>query len=225
MSKKMFHPILLFLAALLVACNTLVPQTPAPNSGLSSPNEEESSPIQTTTTPEIFNPVDPSPTPSNSDLPLTCQVTDLNVQVDRANGYCFAYPLRFTFGEHPMFGFQAAMGPAVGSDTEPVFATFEVETGAYDANQSLDGQVDEFLKSFTTVAPDSLTHTRLTVAGEPAVMVDNVPVQLSWRIVFVAHLGRLYRLMYWPVDVEEAKTDLDELYQTSLGSFSFVDAP
>jgi hypothetical protein len=46
-----------------------------------------------TPTPEVFIPLNPSPTPSDSDLPLTCQVTDLNVSLDRAAGYCFGLHL------------------------------------------------------------------------------------------------------------------------------------
>ena len=30
------------------------------------------------------------------------------------------------------------------------------------------------------------------------------------------------RLMYWPVDIPEAQSDLDDLTQTTLGSFAFT---
>ncbi len=45
--------------------------------------------------------LDPSPTPSDSTLPLTCQVTDLKVYINEMDGYCFAYPMRFTLGDQP----------------------------------------------------------------------------------------------------------------------------
>jgi hypothetical protein len=174
-----------------------------------------------TTTPEVFNPLNPSPTPSGSDLPMTCQVTDLNVYIDRTAGYCYAYPKRFTYGSHTMFNVPAVQGPAIGGTTDSVFTTFTVEVVPADSSRSLDQQVDQFLREFTVAAPESLTRARLTVGGEPAVMVDNVPVQLSWRLVFVPHNGQLYRLKYWPVDLPEAKNDLEELYQTTLNSFAF----
>lgn len=178
-----------------------------------------------TPTPEVFNPLDPSPTPSSSDLPLTCQVTDLNVYIDRDAGYCFAYPLRFTVGEQPWFSdLPGILGPALDNSAEPIHATLVVETTPNDPQKSLEQQANEFLSNFTVVDLATLERESLIVAGEPALQVDAIPVQLSWRIVFVSHADKLYRLMYWPVDIVEAQADLDELIQTSLNSFSFIDS-
>ena len=146
----------------------------------------------------------------------------MNVSIDAAGRYCFAYPERFTLGTEPSFNLPAVMGPAIGSSAEPVHAMFAVEVTPYHSDQSLDQQVDEFLQGFTVAAQESLTRARRIVGGETAVLVDVVPVQLSWRIVFVPHDGQLYRLMYWPVDVPEAKADVEELYQTTLNSFAFL---
>lgn len=175
-----------------------------------------------TPTPEIFNPLNPSPTPSSSDLPLTCQVTDLSVFVDRQAGYCFAYPIRFELSEQTSPS-PTVLGPALGSSTEPLHATLIIEQAPYDPDKSLDQQADEFLQGFSVLDPNSFERAPLTISGEVALKVDVVPVQLSWRILFVAHNGILYRLMYWPVDVSEARADLEELYQTTLGSFSFME--
>lgn len=200
----------LFVGVLLTACKADQPTLPASPGDLMTP------------TPEVFNPLNPSPTPSGSDLPLTCQVTDLNISLDRAAGYCFAYPKRFAINILPLLNTPAVMGPNVGSGADSIQASFAVQMATYDPDQSLDQQVDQFLKEFTVASPETLTRARLTVGGESAVMVDVVPVQLSWRIVFVPHAGKLYRLMYWPVDALEAKTDLEELYQTTIGSFAFL---
>lgn len=178
-----------------------------------------------TPTPEVFNPLDPSPTPSGSDLPLNCQVTDLNVYIDRNAGYCYAYPLRFTVGEQPWFaGLPGILGPALDSSAEPIHATLVLEVTSFDPQKSLDQQADEFLKNLTVVDLATLKRTNLTVAGEPALQVDAIPVQLSWRIIFVSHANKLYRLMYWPVDITDAQKDLDELFQTTLNTFSFIDS-
>ena len=141
--------------------------------------------------------------------------------IDPGDGYCFAYPIQFTLGEQPSDK-PDVLGPAIGSPYEPVHATFRVESVQFDAAQSLDQQVDRFLKDFTVVELDSMTRTPVTVGGEAGLMVEPIPVQLSWRIIFLPHGERLYRLMYWPVDLPEAKADLDELTQVTIGSFEFL---
>jgi hypothetical protein len=214
--------LLYLLIVFLAACTSRDPanSTPQGQNLLSTPTPH--SLPEPTPTPEIFNPLNPSPTPSTSDLPMTCQITDLKVQVDRAAGYCFAYPERYHYDAQPMFNVMAVQGPPVGSSTEPVSAAFYVETSPAAAGQSLEQQVDSFLKDFTAADPVSLGRTALTLDGEDAILVDQIPGYLSWRIVFAIHDGVLYRLMYWPVDVPEVKTDLEELYQTTLNSFAFI---
>src|SRR4026208_689226 len=54
---------------------------------ISNPNASQPA----TSTPEGMARLNPSPTDSNNTLPLTCQVTDLNVYINAANGYCLAY--------------------------------------------------------------------------------------------------------------------------------------
>lgn len=180
-----------------------------------------SSPEPATATPNIMPRLDPSPTPSDSTLPLTCQVTDLNVYINEEDGYCFAYPARFTEGTHPMLNTSAIMGPAIGNGVEPVYASFAVQvTPATD--ESLRAQAEAFLKEFSVADPASLTWAQVPVGGEAGVMVEPVPVMLSWRIVFVQHNGQLFRLMYHPVDIPEAQADLNDLTQTTLGSLAFI---
>jgi hypothetical protein len=53
-------------------------------------------------------------------------------------------------------------------------------------------------------------------------MVEPVPAMLSYRIFFVQHNGKIYRLFFWPVDIPQAQTDLDDLTQTTPGSFAFM---
>ncbi|MCK7461784.1 MAG: hypothetical protein MZU84_06855 [Sphingobacterium sp.] len=63
--------------------------------------------------PDIMPRLDPSRTPSDSTLPLTCQVTDLNVYVNEEDGYCFAlsHPLHRRDSPHAEY-VPAIMGPA-----------------------------------------------------------------------------------------------------------------
>ena len=178
-------------------------------------------PEPVTVTLNIVPRLDPSPTPSDSTLPLTCQVTDLNVYINEADGYCFAYPTRFTEGNQPMLNVPAIVGPTLGNGVDPVHVAFAVQI-APASEESLRAQAEAFLKEFSAADPASFSWTQVPVANEAGWMVEPVPVMLSWRIVFVQHNGNLFRLMYWPVDIPEAQVDLDELTQTTLGSFAFT---
>lgn len=180
-----------------------------------------SSPEPATPTPDIMPRLDPSPTPSEGTLPPTCQVTDLTVYVNEEDGYCFAYPGRFTEGNQPMLNVPAILGPAIGNGVDPVFASFAVQIMPAN-DESLRAQAEAFLKDFSAADPASFTWTQVPVGNEAGLMVERIPVMLSWRIAFVQHNGNLFRLMYWPVDIPEAQSDLNDLTQTTLGSFAFL---
>ena len=93
-----------------------------------------------TAAPKIMPRLNPSPTPSGSTLPLTCQVTDLKVYINEMDGYCFAYPTRFTLGNQP-------------SDKP---------------DKTLREQADAYLKDFSVADPASFTWSQVPVGGEPA---------------------------------------------------------
>ena len=179
-----------------------------------------SSPEPVTPTPDSMPRLDPSPTPSDSALPPTCQVTDLNVYINEMDGYCFAYPINFTLGEQPSDK-PNGLGPAVDDSVGPIHATLTVEF-APAADESLRVQAESFLKEFSVADPVSFTWTQVPVGGEAGLMVEPVPAMLSYRIVFVQHNGILFCLLYWPVDIPEAQSNLNDLTQTTLGSFAFT---
>lgn len=192
--------ILLILSGCSFAVSTLEPATPTPN---------------------IMPRLDPSPTPSGSTLPLTCQITDLNVYINEMDGYCFAYPTRFALQEQPSDK-PDIRGPGYGSGGEPVYATFSVDVQPASAEFTARGEAEIFLKDFTVVDIDSLTWNQVLIDGEWGWMVEPVPTRGAWRFVFVQHNGTLYRLSYWPVDIAEVRADVDELTQVTLASFAFT---
>ena len=159
--------------------------------------------------------INPFPTPSDSTLPLTCQVTDLNVYINEMDGYCFAYPTRFTSED------RGVRGPALDDSVEPSYASFGVAVIPV-TNQSLREQTEAFLKEASVFASSPFMWTRVTVGGEVGLMVKPVPAYGSWRYVFVLHNGYLFRLCYWDVASEVVEHDLDQLTQTTLGSFAFT---
>ena len=174
-----------------------------------------------TVTPNVMPRLDPSPTSSSSKLPLTCQVTDLNVYINELDGYCFAYPRRFTLGDQPSDK-PDVRGPAVDDSVEPIHATLDVEVSLAATDQTLREQAEAFLQEFSVADPATFTWSQMQVGGEEAWMVEPVPAMLAYRIVFMQHQGFMFRLMYWPVDIPEAQMDVNELTQTTVGSFAFL---
>jgi hypothetical protein len=179
------------------------------------------SPESFTATPDIMPRLAPSPTPSDSTLPLTCQVTDLKVYINEMDGFCFAYPMRFTTGEQSSDKL-VIQGPAVDDSYEPIHATLTIEMEPASTDKPLREQAVKYLKDFSVLDPETFTWSKVTVGGETGWMVEPVPVMLSYRIVFLQHNGSIYRLLFWPVDIPDAQADLNDLTQTTLGSFAFM---
>jgi hypothetical protein len=165
--------------------------------------------------------LDPSPTRSSSTLPLTCQVTDLNVYINEANGYCFAYPSGFTLGDQPSDK-PDVRGPAVNDSVEPIHATLSIEVSPASTDKPLREQAETYLKEFSVVDPATFIWSQIQVDGETAWKVEPIPARLAYRIVFIQHNESIFRLMYWPMDIPEAQPDLNDLTQTTLGSFAFT---
>jgi hypothetical protein len=165
--------------------------------------------------------LDPSPTPSDSTLPLTCQVTDLKVYINEMDGYCFAYPIRFTPVDQ-LSDKANIQGPAVDDSYEPIHATLTVEVEPAARDKTLREQAETYLKDFSVADPATFKWSQVNVGGETGWMVEPVPVMLAYRIVFFQQDGNLYRLLYWPVDIPEAQADLNDLTQTTISSFAFI---
>ena len=178
-------------------------------------------PQPATVTPDVMPRLDPSPTSSTSTLPLTCQVTDLNVYINEADGYCFAYPSRFTLGDQPSDK-PEVRGPAVDDSVEPIHATLSVEVSPAATDETLREQAEAYLKEFSVMDSATFRWSQIQVGREAAWNVEPIPAMLAYRIVFVQHRGSIFRLMYWPVDIPEAQADLNDLTQTTLGSFAFT---
>ena len=136
------------------------------------------------------------------------------------DGYCFAYPTRFTLGDQPSDK-PNVLGPALDDSVEPIHAKLTVEF-APATDKQLREQAELYLKEFSVADPATYMWTQLQVGDEAGWMVEPIPAMLSYRIVFVQHNKTLFRLMYWPVDIPEAQSDLNDLTQTTLGSFVFT---
>src|SRR5215471_12263494 len=156
------------------------------------PTSDSSEPA--TATPDIMPRLNPSPTPSNSALPKTCQITDLKIYINEIEGYCFAYPTRFALSDRPSDK-PDIQGPAVDNSNEPIHATLTVEVEPAATDKTLQEQANAYLKDFSVIDPSQFTWKQVPIGGETGWIVEPVPVMLAYRIVFVQHNGYLYRLL------------------------------
>jgi len=143
------------------------------------------------------------------------------VYINEADGYCFAYQSHFTMGNKPSDGMEVR-GPAVDNSSEPIRATFRVEVSPSATDKTLHQQAEDYLGDFSVIDPATFSWSEIQVDGETAWRVEPIPAMLSYRIIFVQHNGSLSRLMYWPVYIPEAQSDLTDLTQSTLGSFAFM---
>ncbi len=175
-----------------------------------------------TPTPEIFSALAPSPTPSDSTLPLTCQVTDLGVYVNQERGYCFAYPGTFTLDEsRAAEGIIALYGPDLEISANPVHVSLEITTQVVPTKSGLTPLVDAYRMSFGD-SPVPIGRDTGMLGGEPAETLDPVPGLLSSRVTMALHENILFTLRFHPSDLDIARPDLEALTQTVTGSFAFL---
>jgi hypothetical protein len=161
---------------------------------------------------------------------VNCTSNGTKVYMDSTGIFCFAYPSRFVLNG-PSADQPLLQGPSAGA-SGGLYASLKIEVVAFDASKSFDQQVDEFLLGFVAINPNYFEHTRLTIAGEPAIRVERarIPqddgsggnVQMDWRIIFVEHENRIYRLIYRPANEQAVSADFNDLYQLTTGSFSFL---
>ena len=149
----------------------------------SQPVEAPNSLIEpVTSTPEIFNPVNPSPTSSASTLPMTCQVTDLNVYINEEMGYCFAYPTQYTLDEsRAAESIISLLGPALDDSADPIRVSLEITTRPVPKGSKLASLVDAYLTLFANAnMPVATTREPSKVGSENAEKVEPIPGLLSF---------------------------------------------
>ena len=209
---QIFFPILLVLLLIIsvTACTTPVARQPQFVTEPATP------------TPEIFSALAPSPTPADSTLPLTCQVTDLAVYINEEWGYCFAHPGTFTLDKSSgADGVITLYGPGLEENANPVRVSLEITTQVIPPESGLTPLVEAYLDSLGDT-PLPIGREAGMLGGKPSEMLDPVPGLLSSRIVMALNENILFTLRFHPSDLDIAKPDLDALFQTVTGSFAFL---
>jgi len=159
--------------------------------------------------PPSTQPADPCPTPGEGQLLLR----------NETDGYCLLYPAAYTLDQtNP--GVTDIVVDNVMNHWDPRLSIAVSDA----AGQTLE---DIAAQLATDYAPPGfeITPQSITVAGEGAVLLDNLPGQdLNRRVAFL-HGGTLYRLFIAPLGDEgsEVRRQAEMLYQLALESFRFLD--
>jgi len=159
-----------------------------------------------------------NPTP----LPPSCKVSDQQLFVNLYKSYCFSYPQDVTIQayeyEKPLF-----LGPALDSSIEPLRSRLWIEVTPLAAGVDLKTAVDQFIAGQPLSDP-AITRSPMTLGGEPAELLENVPGQLFSRLVLAVHNDKLYALWFNPVDssVPIVQPEVERLYQAVTSSFAYL---
>jgi hypothetical protein len=132
--------------------------------------------------------------------------------------YCLAYPAQYKV-ERPNPQETILLIGGLLNASDPRVHIMVTDAAGATAADAVDQILADF-KDFT------LERSSTTVAGEAALMLDNVPGQeINRRVVFV-HDNLLYQLMFAPADpaVGEAFSGMEALQEQVLGSFTFLPA-
>jgi hypothetical protein len=133
------------------------------------------------------------------------------------NGYCLLYPETYAVVRPNQFQTYLLIGGLLN------VADPRVDIMVEDARGRTAEEIADELQ-FDVVPGDNIVRTNITVAGQEAVVLDNVPGQeISRRVVFV-YEDRLYHLTFMPADANlgEIYERMEALYAMVINSFSLI---
>lgn len=196
---------LILLAALLLLLSGCSPQV---SPGTSEPAIEEVEPISPNEAVESVVPAEPVA----DSCPEAAPGAEVLKQFRQA--YCLRYPERYEVRRAN--DFQTSLVVGFREEDRP---RLDIMVEAAN-DRTLDQIADELLNDYLPGSELS----KLTVAGQEAIRLDNVPgFEISRRVLFI-HEGRLYHLIFLPADASQADlyAQMEELYETVINSFAFV---
>jgi hypothetical protein len=147
-----------------------------------------------------------------------------NAYLNPEDGYCLLFPSTFEKLETAN-GTISIAGPNLDDSSEPVRVSLSIEVKPLTTNANLARLVDAFLsQGLLQDLPWEIERTTITLDGEPAEVLEDVPGHLSSRLAMVIHNQNLYTLSFHPSDVPDSQQDLELLYSEVVKSFRFIDA-
>jgi hypothetical protein len=159
------------------------------------------------------------------ELPAVCQGIGQATFYSPENGFCFAYPARFTLGEtNPTAA--DLFGPALDDNLDALRASLHFEVQPLNPPQDLKTIVDSYLGQFQSMAVPEIVRSPMKLGGEPAERLEVVPGREGSRDVFMVQDGVLYHFKFMPSirDFPQASADVEDLYMTVTSSFTFLPA-
>lgn len=156
-------------------------------------------------------------------LPETCQPRDqLSPYVDPGGRYCLLYPAHFLVGDVTLDR-ASFYGPPLDQSSEPLLGALTLSVNGPAGERNLAQVVDEYVAGASEGLP--VTRSPLTVAGEPAELVEGLPGRFPhWQILFL-HNGLIYQVSVYPKGPEfaAAQADVDAVWNVVRASLTFFD--
>ena len=165
--------------------------------------------------PTMTSIVTETPVDSTSTSVCPTETADLKLFINADDGYCFLYPMEDT----PLPPAMVVINPngISGGDFLPGDALVVVNTEAASgrtAAQVADGKIAEAGEGF------NITRSEILIDEKQAIVVDGLPAQDSWRVVFIVGNERLYTLFFEPWSPNaEWFLELEKLYSSVTDSF------
>jgi hypothetical protein len=203
--KKLLLFALLLMAMLLAACS-------APEAGEPAVGTEATATPAVLPTTEAAEPTAAPPTPEAEAATCPEATEDTYLLRNPQHGYCLLYPATHKI-ERPN---PEEVNIVVGSLLNTIEPRVNIKVVSSD--QSAEAFADEIVAGFEGF---EIARPEATVAGEPAVVLDNVPGQDINRQIIFTHGDALYHLYFTPVN-PDAPEALDTFAQGILDSFTFI---
>jgi hypothetical protein len=135
---------------------------------------------------------------------------------DETLGYCLLYPASHTVVEPEGGNTEIVVGDVM-NHTDPRVSIMAEDL----AGRPLAQVIDDFLAGYEGF---ELSRSDATIGGQEAVLLDGIPGQDFYRVLFVAHGDTLYKLQFAPYDPNLDSIDqAEELYALATDSFHFTE--
>ncbi len=154
------------------------------------------------------------------DAPAICATpaADQLLLVQESQGYCLLYPATHTVTETVPGSVEVVVDSIMNHIDPRVSIAVEAANG-----RTVDEVAAQALADYGLPAGINNPQT-ITVAGEPAIMIDNLPGQDLNRRLFVIHGEQLYSFFFAPIGDEGtvAREQAEALYNSVVESFHFL---